>query len=192
MTIERHVEGIFATKRGPGILVKGKNNADAEDIFDALSRELHEFYNRQGKVMPTKSFERKLEVHRCPVYFDEAPNIKYRYFSMDPPREFGFDLELEEIAELENQGYEVQREEAASEKPRKYGNVNIIMMSPESRDQYEKEWDFPHAAFEIRKEKFLVYFKVYSENGKQASLWDRKEFLEEIARMNPSLKVSFP
>ncbi|MBN2112407.1 hypothetical protein JW707_04905 [Candidatus Woesearchaeota archaeon] len=184
------VEAVFAIKKDPGVVFKGRNRQTEEAVFDAVAREFYDYFsddfgiqNAPPRIMPTCSFRNtgphsfyvpETDIHKFPVYLAEVPNIEYKYW-------------------INNRG-ELDRSQI-SEDPVKLGNVTLIQLAPEKKDEYRKDWDFAHAPFKIDKQTFLAYINMYHPKefrvDKNASIDERNRFLDFVVRRNSGLKTNF-
>lgn len=185
MAIDDTIEGIYPTRKHPGVLVKGANQAWEAEVFDDIMQMLYDFYGSkevqgEGLIMPTQLHERGGKKYHLPVYFNDAPQPNFRYFDADTGKNLGRNLPVERVFELRQRGVNINREELRSGNPRKYGHVSVIQLDDEEYRQFVKGWDFDHAPLEVKKAVFLVYFNAYDDNKLDAeakSMADRSRFL---------------
>lgn len=159
-----NIQRIEPTKKRAGILVRGNNHVDPNLVFDELLLKLYNFFSDTTRdeqlIMPTKTFNRNSENYQNTIYFLESLIIKFQ----DIPDEEGEIIDRKKVFI----------------NPRKYGNIKIIRLEPEKKRKLE-DWDFPHAPFITRREKFLAYFNVYDKYRRtQRSLRERDAFLDKL------------
>ena len=172
MALENHIKAVYPTKKGAGVLAKGRNGSSEKDVFDELCLNLYEFYERKqingeqySLVMPTVDFEKGANEYNLPVYFAETGPVSCRYFDKKTGKSLGLNLGLEELAELARNGRSLGRI-VASEAPKKYGHILIKKLEPDTGREVKS---IALGAFEWNNPLFLAYFNVYGKDRDSAS-----------------------
>jgi len=180
MTLDLDVEGVFRMHKYSGVVVKGRNNAPARDIFNNLATTLHHFYQQHGDpsgnlIMPTGMNDGK------DVSYDEG-TISY-LLPVHLVEETG-----RRVTAL-GPGYDEEGNLAGTKDMRsaKHGSVRIKILAPEKESKWKGA---AKGYFNTTKQKMLVYFNVHGPNEKEDSVEEREEFLSYLRVNFPRMNVS--
>ena len=144
------IERVHPTKRGSGIVVVGRANAEAESVFDDLSRELSHFYFELGLILVTYHYDQYERRYNLPVYDPDNLDVRIRMVRREEdPRAI---IGLETIIQP----------------PTALGSVSIQPLPSQTYHRYVKGWDFAHAPHETTYERLLAYFNMNEREGESA------------------------
>ena len=141
------IENLFEMKKEPGVVIVGKDNFNAEEVFDDISKKLADFYgekgflfDKRGLVFVSKLFNGRQTRYHCPVYVNEVPDMESRYPIMEDGDRAVVVVE--------------------KEKPIKHATIKIERFNEKKRVEWVKNWDFDHEPFRATQQVFGVYFNL--------------------------------
>lgn len=141
------IEDLFEMKRKPGVIILGRDNIRAEQVFNEISNNLYDFYLSQGSLFEemgllfvSQLFEIGQDKYFNPVYVNDVPDMEFSY-------------------DVDESGQQIQKKENET-KLIKHANIKIERFDERRRVEFVKEWDFAHAPFRSTQQIFGVYFNL--------------------------------